>query len=82
MLNLAIRCANILGIDCLAISNLIFHSNLPYPSGCVHGISVEPEQDLTSSKEDGQKLLDFRGRFDSGYGETSTSGIPGMKRGS
>ena len=33
-------------------------------------------------KEDVQKLLDFRGRFDSGYGETSTSGIPGMKRGS
>ena len=31
-------------------------------------------------KEDGRKLLDFRGRFDSGYGEPSTSGIPGMKR--
>ena len=33
-----------------------------------------------SSKENGQKLLDFRKRFDSGSGETSTSGIPGMKR--
>ena len=31
-------------------------------------------------KEDGQKLLDFRGRFDSEYGEPSTPRIPGMKR--
>ena len=31
-------------------------------------------------KEDVQKLLDLRGRFDSRYREPSTSGIPGMKR--
>ena len=54
------------------ISNQKTHSNL----------KMERNHLLFNSsfKEDGQKLLDFRGRFDSGYGEPSTSGIPGMKR--
>ena len=36
--------------------------------------------DLHIGKEDGHKLLDFCSSFDSAYGETSTSVIPGMKR--
>ena len=35
---------------------------------------------LNNCKEDGQKLLDFRSSFDSGYEEPITSGIAGMKR--
>ena len=32
------------------------------------------------SREDVQKLMDFQGQFDSGFGELSTSGTSGMKR--